>query len=288
MNEDRTLQLPDGRCMGYAAYGAEQGLPVLFCHGTPGSRLGVTLSMAQTAEALGVWLIVPDRPGYGRSDPKPNRSLIDWPDDAAVLMDALGIGRFTVVSFSCGSLYALACAWAMPQRVTALALVSPLAPNVLAPGVVEAMSPVVLASLTQARDDPEGLTRGLAPLAQAPEQLFNLSAGSVSPADQEVLTQSEVSEAYQRDCRESLAQGVEAMVRDFVLSVSDWGFALEAVGTPVTIWQGLADLNSPPAVAAYLAEHLPRCRLHTLPGEGHLCLFAHWDEVMMEQRRKSE
>lgn len=55
--------------------------------GTPRSRLmhpdeGVTRD-------LGVRLIVADRPGFGLSDPRPGRTLLDWPDDLIALADAV-------------------------------------------------------------------------------------------------------------------------------------------------------------------------------------------------------
>jgi len=36
---DRTLVLKDGRTLGYAEYGEQEGTPILLFHGTPGSRL---------------------------------------------------------------------------------------------------------------------------------------------------------------------------------------------------------------------------------------------------------
>ena len=282
MSKEGVFSLPDGRRMAFAEYGAGQGRPVLFCHGTPGSRLGITPGMADIAEGSGVRLIVPDRPGFGRSDPQPGRTLAGWADDAGRLMDGLGIREFGVVGYSSGGLYALACGWALSGRVTAVALASPLAPNLLAPEVATDMTPVVRESLRQARDEPEGLSQGLAPLIEAPEQFFDLLAGSVAPIDREVLTHPGVSEGLQRDCRESLVQGVAALVEDFVLAVRDWNIALEAVSTPATIWQGLADINTPPAMAEYLAERLPRCRLQALAGEGHFCLHTHWAGILAE------
>jgi pimeloyl-ACP methyl ester carboxylesterase len=41
--EDRVLRLGDGRALGYRIWGDPAGRPLLFLHGTPGSRLKFAL-----------------------------------------------------------------------------------------------------------------------------------------------------------------------------------------------------------------------------------------------------
>jgi len=68
----KIITLPDGRNLAFAEYGRANGEPVLFCHPAPGSRLHVSEDMSRVADEMGIWLIVPDRPGYGLSDVKQN------------------------------------------------------------------------------------------------------------------------------------------------------------------------------------------------------------------------
>jgi hypothetical protein len=35
---EATITLADGRTLGYAEHGVERGVPVIYCHGTPGGR----------------------------------------------------------------------------------------------------------------------------------------------------------------------------------------------------------------------------------------------------------
>ncbi|MBC7778510.1 MAG: alpha/beta fold hydrolase, partial [Proteobacteria bacterium] len=77
-----TVRLPDGRRLTYAQYGDPAGVPVLYCHGFPGSRLEARQTDA-VARRLGVRVIAFDRPGYGGSDFQPRRRLLDWPNDVA-------------------------------------------------------------------------------------------------------------------------------------------------------------------------------------------------------------
>jgi pimeloyl-ACP methyl ester carboxylesterase len=69
-----------------------------------------------TAEA-GVRLITVCRPGYGRSDPKPVREIIEWAADIAELATPLRVDEFDIAGSSPGGPYAVACAYVLPGRV---------------------------------------------------------------------------------------------------------------------------------------------------------------------------
>ena len=119
---DATVTMPDGRRLAYTEWGLPDGKPVLCFHGTPGSRLWCPDEEATSAAR--VRLIMPDRPGIGRSDPLEGRTLADWPKDVEALADALQISSFAVVGVSAGGPYAAACAALIPGRLSGVALVS--------------------------------------------------------------------------------------------------------------------------------------------------------------------
>jgi pimeloyl-ACP methyl ester carboxylesterase len=107
--ELQTLTLPDGRRLSHAQFGDPHGVPVVYCHGFPGSRLEARQTDA-FGRRLGVRVIAFDRPGYGGSDYQRGRQLTDWPADVAAALDLLGIGRFALLGISGGAPYALAAA----------------------------------------------------------------------------------------------------------------------------------------------------------------------------------
>ena len=135
MSETRFVRLRDGRNLAYSEWGPAEGVPVFGFHGTPNSRL-VHLG-ADAPRAAGVRLILPDRPGLGRSDFQPGRTLLDWPRDVAELADALGIDRFAAFGVSGGGPHAASCAAALGDRVTAVGLVSAAGPAYDAPEVAQ-------------------------------------------------------------------------------------------------------------------------------------------------------
>ena len=66
------------------------------------------------ARRLGVSVIAPDRPGFGLSDPKPDRTVLDWVHDQRALATHLGLGEYPLLTVSGGSPYAAAVAWSEP------------------------------------------------------------------------------------------------------------------------------------------------------------------------------
>ena len=114
--ETHTVALADGRVAGFIDYGPPRGVPVLWCHGGPGSRLEPA-TFAGPASQAGFRIIGIDRPGYGKSNPKPERTIGDWVPDALAVADAVDAPRFIAVGVSTGGGYALALAAKVPARV---------------------------------------------------------------------------------------------------------------------------------------------------------------------------
>jgi pimeloyl-ACP methyl ester carboxylesterase len=116
------VELDDGRRLGYARWG-EGRHPVIFSfHGGPGSRY--MAAGAEHADALSLQVISLERPGFGLSDPAPDRRITTWPADVVTVADRLGIDRFAVMGVSAGGPYALACAAVVPERLTRVGVVS--------------------------------------------------------------------------------------------------------------------------------------------------------------------
>lgn len=115
--ETRTLTLRDGRALAYMEWGAPDGYPTFYFHGTPSSRLEGALADA-AAKRFSLRLIAIDRPGQGLSTFQNGRRFRDWPRDVCELADALHIPEFGVAGHSGAGPYLFACgALISPQRV---------------------------------------------------------------------------------------------------------------------------------------------------------------------------
>ena len=116
MEREGQAKTRDGRTLAFFERGAPDGMPVLVCHGTPGSRLTRHPDPVMY-EHHGVRMVPYDRPGYGRSDPHLGRSVADAAADIAAIADELGLERFAVVGGSGGAPHALACGALLGDRV---------------------------------------------------------------------------------------------------------------------------------------------------------------------------
>jgi len=266
---ERTVQLPDGRSLQYARYGDPDGRPVLFLHGTPGSRVlgGLFDGPARTA---GVRLLAPDRPGYGGSDPDPSRTLADTATDVTAVLDDAGVDRAQVVGFSGGGAVALALAAGHPDRTRGVDLVATAVPPELSAG----RPPVQRLLGLLARRTPRVLWTLLAGQARlaahAPPSFVTAqyTAGDARPVPDEIAA------AAATDFRTALSSTTRGTVTESALLADDWGVPLDTVRCPVRLWHGERDTNVPLASARRLADALPDAHLHTLDDRDHLGALA--------------
>ena len=120
----QTITLEDGRTLGFAEYGSENGYPIFDLHGLPGSRfegkLFETPAFEQNARIITV-----DRPGVGLSSPQLGRTTLDHAKGIQALVAHLKLKTFSIMGVSGGGPYALACAYAMPpSHLRSVALVA--------------------------------------------------------------------------------------------------------------------------------------------------------------------
>jgi pimeloyl-ACP methyl ester carboxylesterase len=65
-----------------------------------------------------------------------------------------------------------------------------------------------------------------------------------------------------------------------LLNAMPWGFDLGEIRVPVHIWQGSEDRQTPLAYARLVRGSIPGSTLREFPGEGHLLLLDHWQEML--------
>jgi len=285
--EDRlnqTIQLEDGRTLGFAEYGDPAGKPVFYFHGSPSCRLDWSIFGDEAwAQGHGVRFVAIDRPGMGLSDYQKDRTLVDWPDDVVELADALRIETFAVWGLSGGGPYASVCAWRLAQRLTAAAIVSGVGPFSELPAIYEQIYPSSRRFWKLTRDRPFlsrlflQVSRG--GMALFPGRFVAAMAAELPECDRPYLLERQAT--LGATLRESLRHGARGGQHDAWLVQQPWGFRLEEVTTRVYIWYGEADLSTPVAMGRYLAERIPGCEARFFEGEGHLSLVNKYrDEIL--------
>ncbi|GAC1344618.1 MAG: hypothetical protein NVSMB18_22590 [Acetobacteraceae bacterium] len=187
----------------------------------------------------------------------------------AAVADRLGLRQFYIVGLSGGGPYAAACAYALPERVLGLALVSPVPPS----DVVPHKAPGVGHLLRLGRHPrmARRLLGAVRPLLQRRIITPRTVVGKRLPAaDRESLTAATLS-GLGRVWREGLRRGIQGAVSDAEIYAAPWGFDLAEIRVPTSIWFGAEDSLIPRA-ALVPYEAIPGATVHVVPGEGHYSL----------------
>ncbi len=276
----RLLRLSDGRKLAWSEFGAPDGFPTFYFHGTPGSRLEGAFA-DPAARRHGYRIIALDRPGFGRSTFQPGRTFADWPADVLAVADVLGLTEFGVIGHSGGGPHLFACAVLLPPaRLTFVGALGPWGP-LASPEIASSLNRVDRFYATTARAAPWAMQATFAPLGWAarwPCLFFGLMRSAVSAADRaalagELLRQLEESEL------EAFRQGGRGAAHEATIAYRDWGFDLADIRVPVRIRLGTEDTFVPTTMGDYLARTIPGVDFRWLPGRGHFELSA-WDDIL--------
>ena len=263
---DGLLTLSDGRTLSHRTFGDPSATPLFYCHGYPTNRLEYEV-IAPAVEGAGARVIVLDRPGYGSSTFQSGRTLLDWPNDVAEAADQLGIDRFAVLGTSGGGPYAMACAVALPERVTQLGLIVGVGPAD-APGmdeslILENVSRFGVVRRVQFGMMGYGLNHG------GDNQIFDNTIARISEVDRLFLERPENREWFLRMMREALKHGGRAAAHDGKLYLTGWNFDVSRISAPTYLWYGARDETVPARVGEWLADRIPNSRLAVWPEHGH-------------------
>ncbi len=232
---------------------------------------------------LGIRLIAPERPGFGISTYQRGRTLASYAIDIADFADALGIEQFAVAGISGGGPYAAACAAFLPDRVSALGLVSPIGPMAGAekpPSIgkghyfafrVTPRLPPLLAAV---------FAFGRYAFLYAPNAIYGFIMGRASPSDWKILSRGEVRRNLLQGVAEGCRPGIGAGMQEMGIFSRPWNVPFQEIAAPAFLWQGMADRNVSVAASLCLAELVPNCRTQRIDNAGHYWIFDNIAEVL--------
>lgn len=289
------FQLGDGRTLEVRVSGPAAGVPLIFHHGTPGSLPNHALERA--AHKRGLRLISFPRPGYARSSRKIGRAVVDVVDDTAAVLELLAADQCLLLGWSGGGPHALACAARLPQAVAVLtaAGLAPSGSKGLA--FTDGMDRDNL-NEWQAVFEGEAALRSfvkpVAPLLMGEEQ--NVTATTTADEGQGVMHADDSTPAADLEAlggefgddltaanRDGLQFGIDGWIDDELALSKPWGFDLDKIDVPTSVWHGAADVNVPVTHGRWLAEHLVDVKLHLVDNEGHLSLLKNFVNEMLDE-----
>lgn len=235
-------------------------------HGTPGSRFHLFSHLATKITQGNIRVIASERPGYGLSDPKPDRTIWDWAGDFQQLADHLEIERFSLVGISCGGPHAIACAYAMPRRVIKAAVICGIGPLDV-PGAMDNVS-AEIQMCVRGGEPLIAFINQLVGMVQAdPDAFVTYFLGRLPESDRKVITEDMV--PLFRDFAIKAARRTDGMVDDYRLLAKPWEIRLEEIHVPIHFWHSDRDESVPLSHVQYLTGCIPNAILNKVTGVGH-------------------
>ena len=280
---DARLALRDGRTLAWNEYGPADGRPVLAFQGTPGSRFS-RHAHEDVYERLDVRLLVFDRPGYGASSRLPDRKIAVVAEDAAELLDHLGLDRVHAAGGSGGGPHVLAFAATHPDRVHAVTVVV---------GATELEEEDTIGLIQVNRDAWYAAHEGwqalhdlLAPLREEvladPLGGFRSMMEAAPASDKAVMEDPDWQRVLVESVSEAFRPGVEGWVDEGMAVTFGWDFDAADVSSSVTWWHGLDDANAPIAPVHRLVDRMRGVDLRLWTDAGHLEPFHRYEEILGE------
>lgn len=276
------IHLKDGRRLAYAEYGDVNGKPVLFCHSYVGSRLQVHPDY-EILSSAGVRLIVPDRPGFGLSDPIDNYSPMQWADDARELLDSLAIASLPIIGFCVGATFAFACAHSMPGKVEKLVVVNPLGQVTSRhdlKGMLQLNKMILQTGLVSPTLMRHVVRLTFRDFAKQPEKLLSYLNKHVTPADRKTISQKNILPLLADCYHETLLQSSDSLYKELLLCLSPWEKMLEEITTKVDLVHGGECSHVPLHFGQRIASGLVNCESYFPATGGFYLIFEKWAEIV--------
>ena len=282
MSEGR-LTLRDGRTLAWREYGPADGRPLLRFQGTPGSR-NSRHPHEEAYDRLDVRVIVFDRPGYGASTRLPGRGVAVVADDAAELLDQLGLDRVHSTGGSGGGPHVLAFASRHPERVQAATVVVGAAP--LEEADLGGMIQLNRDGWYAARESWEAMHTLLAPrraeILADPLAGFRATMDAAPASDKAVMEDPDWQRVLVEDVTEALRPSAEGWADEAMAVILPWDFDPAGARCSVTWWHGEHDANAPIAAVRRLLAELSEVDLRVWTDAGHLEAYRRHDEILEE------
>ncbi len=233
----------------------------------------------------GVRLIVPERPGSHGSDPLPGRTFLDWAEDVRQLADDLRFETFSLVGFSAGTPYVLACAEQIPERIAHITLVSCMAP-VRSLDDLSGMIPLNHTAMRLGHRSPELLAEFMSvflnDLEQDSNSYFDRVAEHQPATDIAVLEHLQTKEYFLQSFQDAAKENFHTLCDEIILCAADWPLDLSRYTGHTSIWHGLDDPLVPISMGRRIAAMLHEPNIHFVEHQGNYLIYGQWDAILSE------
>lgn len=194
----------------------------------------------------------------------------------------LGIDRFAVSGHSFGGPYVAACAYKIPDRLTAAGIVAGIGP-LNRPGATKGLPTLPRLGLWLAGHAPLFLGKPymwqMAWMTRHPKILWKGLSSQLPKAEVEMVSRPEFA-GFLDGMSEMLRSGNRGAIWDARVFTSPWRFQVEDIRMKVHLWYGEADRNVPLQMGEYYKRAIPECAATFYPGEGHFIMYSRAEEIL--------
>lgn len=287
MEPDKSITLSDRRILGYAEYGDSNGYPIFYFHGGQESRLS-SMFMNSTAKRLNIRIISPDRPGIGLSTFQVDRKFLDWGSDITQLADSLEIKHYSIFGLSGGAPHVLACICNDSSNIKNASIISGATPYNYKGTLKGMWFPVKLihwfARMKRDKYLKKFIKNDFESLVNRPDKRMKQFQKFLAKPDKRLMiNKPEYGWDFIKGSIESYRQGIEGVVQEWKLYVSDWQMELSKIHFPKTLWYGSEDKMAPAHRGNYYNKELPNSTLKLIDNEGHFSLIRNYlEEILVD------
>jgi pimeloyl-ACP methyl ester carboxylesterase len=257
---------------------------ILFIHGFPGSsdhaQLMTTSPLHESFRIIAI-----DRPGYGKSDRQKAVTPLGLALQLQDLLNYLCIEKVHIMHVSGGAPYGLALAYLLKNRVVRVSSICGIAPvtrknfsylnssqkkNWFTQKLVPAKVLDMVLHRVFKRD-----------VKELDRMVFG-NMESFPSADQKVFSHPTIGPFLADSIYVSLSQGPGALVDDLAVYSRPWGFPIEAISCPITLWHGDADDVVHVRIAEQMRSYMQTSLLRMTPNEGHYSVALNYREEILQ------
>ena len=283
---DKTITLKNGQKIVYCEYGPADGTPVIVCHNGYGCRLMVPDGYEEVLKKENRRLIIPDRPGTGRS-PLSKDHPANWDSSLTEFIEMLELDEYELLGSVIGSVFALIHAVNAGPKLKRVRLASPVFVNSrkdmdFLTGIFAPSVRLVRASKRFALEIYELWLKSVT--MNLNNHYRNMLIKGLGETEKDVLEKNNQTETMLNimiGCfEEGVSQCIEGISNDMVYCITPKKVDLNNISVPVDIWWGTEDNKISREGVQKLASEIPEASVHEKEGYSEHIYYTLFDEVL--------
>lgn len=279
---DLQLRLDDGTLISYCEYGPPDGRPLIVFHSGYGCRLSVPDGWAQSCEKLNRRLIIPDRPGVGRT-PFLEDHPKGWNQRLQAFIDQLGIEEYDVLGSILGAQMATRFAHQADARLQRLILCAPILVNKWShtkhlTGILNPSARLVRASKRFAREIYELWLKSIT--LNLGTHYRSMLESSIGDAEQALFKQNNTVELLTDVFREAASQSLDGISHEMVHCITPMKLDLKSIRAEIDVWIGSQDKRMTVDGIKEILQDFPQHNLHVCEGYSEHMYYALFEKII--------